>query len=53
MTAKTSGDSTPGVSINIFRGIQDSFTTQGLQTSGRKAGESDCRRSHLAVRPPQ
>jgi hypothetical protein len=30
MTAKTSGDSGPGVSGIIFRGIQDSFTTQGL-----------------------
>jgi len=30
MTAKTSGDSTPGVSGIIFPGIQDSFTTQGL-----------------------
>src|SRR5277367_504490 len=28
---KTSSDSTPGVSANIFLGIQDSFTTQGLQ----------------------
>src|ERR1700738_912720 len=41
MTPKTSGDSTPGVSTNIFRGIQDSFTTQGLPTSkARKTGES-------------
>ena len=32
MTAKTSGDSSPGVSGNIFGGIQDSFTTQGLPT---------------------
>jgi hypothetical protein len=30
MTAKISGDSGPGVSINIFLTIQDSFTTQGL-----------------------
>jgi hypothetical protein len=30
MTAKTSGDSSPGVSGIIFRRIQDSFTTQGL-----------------------
>jgi hypothetical protein len=28
MTAKTSGDSTQGVSRIIFLGIQDSFTTQ-------------------------
>ena len=32
MTAKTSGDSSRGVSANIFAGIQDSFTTQGLNT---------------------
>jgi hypothetical protein len=31
MTFKTSGDSTQGVSHDIFRGIQDSFTTQGLR----------------------
>jgi hypothetical protein len=31
MTSKTSGDSTPRVSRDIFRGIQDSFTTQGLR----------------------
>jgi hypothetical protein len=30
MTGKTSGDSSPGVSGNIFGGIHDSFTTQGL-----------------------
>jgi hypothetical protein len=30
MTAKTSGDSTRGVSGIIFGRIQDSFTTQGL-----------------------
>jgi hypothetical protein len=30
MTGKTSGDSSPGVSTNIFARIQDSFTTQGL-----------------------
>jgi hypothetical protein len=30
--AKTSGDSTRGVSIYIFARIQDSFTTQGHQT---------------------
>jgi hypothetical protein len=34
MACKTSGDSGRGVSGNIFRGIQDSFTTQGL-TAGR------------------
>jgi hypothetical protein len=28
MAGKTSGDSIPGVSAIIFRGIQDSFTTQ-------------------------
>src|SRR4051812_1836816 len=28
MTAKTSGDSTQGVSDDIFRGIHESFTTQ-------------------------
>jgi hypothetical protein len=33
MTGKTSGDSTRGVSHDIFRGIQDSFTTQGLRQS--------------------
>jgi hypothetical protein len=31
MTGKTSGDSTQGVSHDIFRTIQDSFTTQGLR----------------------
>jgi hypothetical protein len=31
MTAKTSGDSGLGVSRDIFRTIQDSFTTQGTQ----------------------
>jgi hypothetical protein len=31
MTGKTSGDSSRGVSGFIFRGIQDSFTTQGLR----------------------
>jgi hypothetical protein len=36
MTAKTSGDSSPGVSHDIFREIQDSFTTQGLRDSGPK-----------------
>jgi hypothetical protein len=30
MTGKTSGDSSPGVSHDIFLRIQDSFTTQGL-----------------------
>jgi len=30
MARKTSGDSTLGVSHDIFPGIQDSFTTQGL-----------------------
>ena len=30
MAGKTSGDSTLGVSHDIFPGIQDSFTTQGL-----------------------
>ena len=30
MARKTSGDSTRGVSHDIFPGIQDSFTTQGL-----------------------
>jgi hypothetical protein len=30
MARKTSGDSTRGVSQDIFRTIQDSFTTQGL-----------------------
>ena len=35
MTAKTSGDSTRGVSGIIFRGIQDSFTTQGLPAKTR------------------
>jgi len=30
MASKTSGDSTRGVSHDIFAGIQDSFTTQGL-----------------------
>jgi hypothetical protein len=34
MMAKTSGDSSRGVSTNIFAGIQDSFTTQGLPTPG-------------------
>jgi hypothetical protein len=34
MTAKTSGDSRRRVSTNIFAGIQDSFTTQGLQIPG-------------------
>jgi hypothetical protein len=36
--AKTSGDSSRRVSGNIFAGIQDSFTTQGLlrlRESGR------------------
>jgi hypothetical protein len=33
MTAKTSGDSSPGVSGNIFVGIQHSFTTQGFEAS--------------------
>ena len=31
MTPKTSGDSGPGVSHDIFRPIQDSFTTQGFE----------------------
>ena len=31
ITAKTSGDSGPGVSHDIFRPIQDSFTTQETQ----------------------
>jgi hypothetical protein len=34
MTAKTSGDSSPGVSRDIFCRIQDSFTTQGLERGG-------------------
>jgi hypothetical protein len=34
MAAKTSGDSTERVSGNIFFGIQDSFTTQGLSPNG-------------------
>jgi hypothetical protein len=40
--AKTSGDSGPGVSHDIFRPIQDSFTTQGFRPEmapgGHKAG---------------
>jgi hypothetical protein len=36
MTAKTSGDSSPGVSHDIFGEIQDSFTTQELRDSGPK-----------------
>jgi hypothetical protein len=35
MTTKTSGDSSLGVSGNIFSGIQDSFTTQGLRRNRR------------------
>jgi len=31
MTPKTSGDSGSGVSHDIFRAIQDSFTTQETQ----------------------
>src|ERR1700738_3124122 len=42
MTTKTSGDSTRGVSHDIFCRIQDSFTTQGLQAKkaplGRESG---------------
>jgi hypothetical protein len=34
MTVKTSGDSSRRVSLNIFGGIQDSFTTQGLRRAG-------------------
>jgi hypothetical protein len=34
MATKTSGDSTKRVSDNIFFGIQDSFTTQGLSPNG-------------------
>ena len=37
MTGKTSGDSSRRVSGNIFTGIQDSFTTQGLGDSGDMA----------------
>ena len=42
MTAKTSGDSTPGVSHDIFRRIQDSFTTQD-------SGDSEPKRPHFAT----
>jgi hypothetical protein len=37
ITAKTSGDSSPGVSHDIFGPIQDSFTTQGFKP-GNGAG---------------
>ncbi len=51
MTGKTSGDSSPGVSGNIFCGIQDSFTTQGL---GRNPAGPATQGSHLGVNhPPQ
>ena len=38
MTAKTSGDSGSGVSRDIFRAIQDSFTTQGLKPEMARPG---------------
>lgn len=43
MAGKTSGDSTRRVSRNIFPGIQDSFTTQGLSPrNGPIHPESAC-----------
>jgi hypothetical protein len=47
MTAKTSGDSSPGVSHDIFQAIQDSFTTQGTQAEMAPARTY---RSHLRVK---
>ena len=52
MTAKTSGDSSPGVSRNIFRpGIQDSFTTQGLSPNGPRSLDTEFRAGVLAPAP--
>jgi hypothetical protein len=50
MTAKTSGDSTQGVSHDIFPPIQDSFTTQGL--SDLRAEMAIFRRRFSPVREP-
>jgi hypothetical protein len=47
MARKTSGDSSRGVSGIIFRGIQDSFTTQGF--APKKATEQASCLSHLGV----
>jgi hypothetical protein len=53
MTAKTSGDSSRGVSTNIFAGIQDSFTTQGLSPPGtRIQGLAEMARFSQAREPP-
>ena len=42
MTGKTSGNSTPGVSQDIFRGIQELVYNLGTATSGApKCAESD------------
>ena len=58
MARKTSGDSTRGVSHDIFPGIQDSFTTQGLppemDRSTRTIASSARRlRSRSTPRPPR
>lgn len=47
MTAKTSGDSTRGVSGIIFRAIHDSFTTQGLKA---RTPADPGSHSHLGVK---
>jgi hypothetical protein len=52
MTAKTSGDSGSGVSRDIFRAIQDSFTTQWVAANRRVRDVSFCLSPHLRVNSP-
>jgi hypothetical protein len=56
MTAKTSGDSSRRVSRIIFRRIQDSFTTQGLQPKRPENAAPTCfltRFPHANRSPPR
>jgi len=54
ITAKTSGDSGPGVSHDIFRPIQDSFTTQGFKAEMAPGGRGPGFHSRVKRRrPPQ
>jgi hypothetical protein len=51
MACKTSGDSSRRVPGIIFRGIQDSFTTQGLASKARSGTASPLR--PIRVRQPR
>jgi hypothetical protein len=52
IAAKTSGDSGPGVSQEIFRPIQDSFTTQGFKPETAPGGREPGFHSGVKRRRP-